>query len=284
MNARTGADNTNRERTIGKEGLGTYPMNDNGERMCDFCDHNGLVVGGTLFKHRDIHKTTWTSPDGNTKPQIDHIIINGKWRSSLQDVKACRGADCASDHTLLLGIISLKLRKTRKGQQRAKLIDSDKLRDKTVQEAYSLEVRNRFQLLQLDTEKELNLDNFNKVLRESGEKVLGFKCRKKEEWIRPDTWKKIEERKAMKQRINSTKSERIKEQLKRNYSSIDKEVKLLAREDKRAYVDGLADEAELASRRQVMRTLYKITKAISGKFSSYNQPVKDANGKIIPEE
>ena len=28
MNARTGMDNTNGEHTIGKEGLGTYPMND----------------------------------------------------------------------------------------------------------------------------------------------------------------------------------------------------------------------------------------------------------------
>ena len=27
MNARTGMDNTNRERTIGREGLGTHPMN-----------------------------------------------------------------------------------------------------------------------------------------------------------------------------------------------------------------------------------------------------------------
>ena len=107
-------------------------MNDNGERMCDFCQLNGLVVGGTLFKHKDIHKATWTSPDGNTKPQIDHFLINGKWRSFLQDVRACRGADCASDHTLVLGVISLKLRKTRKGQQRARLIDSDKLRDKDV--------------------------------------------------------------------------------------------------------------------------------------------------------
>ena len=167
-------------------------MNDNGERMCDFCEHNGLVVGGTLVKHKDIHKATWTSPDGNTKPQIDHIIINGKWRSSLQDVRACRGADCASDHTLVLGVISLKLRKTRKGQQRARLIDSDKLGDKDIQAAYSIEVQNRFHLLQLDKD-EVKLEDFNKVLRESGEKILGFKCRKKEEWIRCATWNEIDE-------------------------------------------------------------------------------------------
>ena len=284
MNARTGIDNLNRERTMGKEGLGTYPMNDNGERMCDFCEHNGLVVGGTLFKHKDIHKATWTSPDGNTKPQLDHIIINGKWRSSLQDVKACRGADCASDHTLVLGVISLKLRKSRRGQERARLINSDKLRDEGIKAAYSLEVQNRFHLLKLDQGENINLEDFNKVLKESGEKILGFKCKKKEEWIQQDTWKKIEERKAIKQRINSTKSERIKDQLKGKYSLLDREVKSLARADKRAYVDNLADEAEAAAGRQDARTLYKITKVLSGSYSSCNRPVKDSSGNIIPGE
>ena len=127
----------------------------------------------------------------------------------------------------------------------------------------------------------MNLENFNKVLRESGEKILGFKCKKKEEWIRPETWKKIDERKAIKQRINSTKSERIKDQLRGRYSLLDKEVKSLARADKRAYVDELASEAEAAAGRQDARTLYKITKVLSGKYSFCNRPVKDASGTYL---
>ena len=86
----------------------------------------------------------------------------------------------------------------------------------------------------------------------------------------------------MKLRINSTKSERIKDQLRGNYSLLDREVKSLAKADKRAYVDGLADEAEAAVGRQDVRTLYKITKVLSGKQSSCNRPVKDAVGKVIP--
>ena len=51
-----------------------------------------------------------------------------------------------------------------------------------------------------------------------------------------------------------------------------------------AYVDGLADEAEAATGRQDAKTLYKITKVLSGKYSSCNQPVKDVSGKVIPGE
>ena len=94
-----------------KHGIGT--LNDNRERLCHFCDENNMVIGGTLFQHRDIHKTTWTSPSGATKSQIDHIRNNGKWRSSSQDVRAYRVADVASDRNLLVAVVSLKLRKAR---------------------------------------------------------------------------------------------------------------------------------------------------------------------------
>ena len=117
LNARPGNNNICRDLGMGKYGIGT--INDNGERLCHFCEENNMVLGGTLFQHRDIHKTTWTSPSGTTKSQTGHILINGKWRSSLQDVRAYRGADVASDHNLLVAVLSLKVaqgtKKTGKG-------------------------------------------------------------------------------------------------------------------------------------------------------------------------
>ena len=54
-----------------------------------------------FFPHKDVHKLTWVSPGGRDKNQIDHIAINGKWKRSLQDVRARRGADIGSDHHLV---------------------------------------------------------------------------------------------------------------------------------------------------------------------------------------
>ena len=73
MNAKLGLDNTGRELIMGREALGE--MNENGELFVDFCAFNELVIGGSVFKHRDIHKATWVSPDGRTKNQIDYISI-----------------------------------------------------------------------------------------------------------------------------------------------------------------------------------------------------------------
>jgi hypothetical protein len=38
-----------------------------------------LVVKRTMFPHRNIHKYTWTSPDGKTHNQIDHVLIDRSW-------------------------------------------------------------------------------------------------------------------------------------------------------------------------------------------------------------
>jgi hypothetical protein len=50
--------------------------NDNGVRVVAFATSKNLVVKSTMFPHRSIHKYTWTSPDGETHNQIDHVLID----------------------------------------------------------------------------------------------------------------------------------------------------------------------------------------------------------------
>lgn len=44
--------------------------------------------------------------------KINHIVVNGKWRRSLQDVRVRRGADVGSDHHLVTAYFKLELMKT----------------------------------------------------------------------------------------------------------------------------------------------------------------------------
>lgn len=74
MNAKVGNNNSGYELVMGKQGIGS--MNENGERFADICADNNLVIGGTVFPHKFIHKATWISPDHTTENQIDHICMN----------------------------------------------------------------------------------------------------------------------------------------------------------------------------------------------------------------
>ena len=106
----------------------------------------------------------------------------------------------------------------------------------------------------------MNIDSFNQVFKAAGEKVLGFKKRKKEEWIQGKTWEKIETRRGVKQQISSTQSESVGDQLRRKYSELDHEVKKMTTLHKRKFVDRLVEEAEEAPGRHDLKTLYRINK------------------------
>ena len=60
---------------IGQESL-HQDSNDNGVRIVNLATSKNLVVKSTMFPHRSIHKYTWTSPDGKTHNQIDHVLID----------------------------------------------------------------------------------------------------------------------------------------------------------------------------------------------------------------
>lgn len=47
LNIKVGSNNINREEVMGK--FGVKVMNDNGERLCDFCGMNGFAATGTVF-------------------------------------------------------------------------------------------------------------------------------------------------------------------------------------------------------------------------------------------
>jgi hypothetical protein len=62
-----------------------------------------MVVKSTIFAHRDICNYTWTPLDGKTHNQIDHVLVDRRWHSSILDVGSFRGADCDTDHCLMIG-------------------------------------------------------------------------------------------------------------------------------------------------------------------------------------
>ena len=84
----------------GKFGLGMW--NEAGQRLIEFCQENALVIANTLFQQHKRRLYTWTSPDGQHQNQIDYILCSQRWRSSIQSAKTRLGADCGSDHELLL--------------------------------------------------------------------------------------------------------------------------------------------------------------------------------------
>ena len=93
----------------GKFGLGV--QNEAGQKLTEFYQENTLVIANTLFQKHKRKLYIWTSPDGQHSNQIDDICCSQRWRSSIQPAKTRLGADCDSDHELLIAKFRLKWRK-----------------------------------------------------------------------------------------------------------------------------------------------------------------------------
>ena len=109
-NAKVGSQET--PGGTGKFGLGTW--NEAGQRLIEFCQEIALVIANTLFQQHKRRLYTWTSPDGQHGNQIDYILCSQRWRSPIQSTKTKPGADCGSEHELLIAKFRLKLKKVGK--------------------------------------------------------------------------------------------------------------------------------------------------------------------------
>jgi len=138
-NAKVGSQET--PGVTGKFGLGV--QNEAGQRLIEFCQENALVIANTVFQQHKRRLYTWTSPNGQHRSQIDYILCSQRWWSSIESAKIRSGADCGSDHELLIAKFRLKFKKVGKTTRPFKY-DLNK-----IPYDYTVEGRNRFEELDL---------------------------------------------------------------------------------------------------------------------------------------
>ncbi|KAL4702682.1 hypothetical protein ACJJTC_018691 [Scirpophaga incertulas] len=93
---------------LGKYGLGI--RNERGEMLIDFCVSNNLTITNTCFKHHKRRLYTWSFPGDRFRNQIDYITIANRWKSAVTNTRTYPGADCGSDHQLLVADIRVRLK------------------------------------------------------------------------------------------------------------------------------------------------------------------------------
>lgn len=161
-------------------------------------------VKSTMFQRKDIHKYTWISSNGRHKNQIDHVLINNRFKNSILNIRTLRGADMDSDH-LLVGIwMKVKIKKYKKGNLTNKgQTDINKLKDKQICKEYVECFQNIIKGKQLDIERNLNVDktweHVKDSIKEASTKVLGKKVSKTKPWFNTICEEAVQRRKLARQ-------------------------------------------------------------------------------------
>ena len=84
------------------------------ERLTEFCQENALVITNTLLNNIKEDSTHGHDQMVNTEIRLIIFFAAKDGKSSTQSAKTRPGADCGSDHELLIDKFRLKLKKVGK--------------------------------------------------------------------------------------------------------------------------------------------------------------------------
>ena len=97
--------------------------------------------------------------------QIDYIICKTRWRSNVRRVTTLPGAECGTNHNLLIADVKIKLKRIQRAKQ------TPKYDVENIGLEFAVEVKNRFNGLQLaDREPEELWNDIPDIVKDTADK------------------------------------------------------------------------------------------------------------------
>ena len=141
----------------------------------DLCEEFQLRSAQMRFPHPRHRLWTWMHPSGSTH-QLDHILINNKWKNSLRNCRAYNSVELDSDHRIVSIRLVCSLRTSRAKPCKRQKFNWKKLQDVATKEQFQLELSDRFDVLQcnnMTTPITERYESFENAVEEVAEKVVG---------------------------------------------------------------------------------------------------------------
>lgn len=258
---------------VGKYGIGV--RNERGERLINFCTENSFTITNTLYQQHIRRLYTWQSPDGNYRNQIDFILIRTRWRSSIRKVKTLPGAECGSDHRLLIAQFKLKLKVPIRKTTSKKLALKDK---KMFCDMFSEKIGIE-NFSQSDTPEKI-WQCTKKIIRDTiTETSKNQSPAKRQHWMSDETFDIVEARRKLKiDGINTQEKQNL-------YRQLSRQIQKGCRKDKNINLMEICKEAQQHAEQHNTKDLYRLIKKINRKPMSRSWSIQnDAGDKVTDME
>ncbi|XP_072182226.1 uncharacterized protein [Diadema setosum] len=211
-------------------------------------------------------------------------LVRQRDRQDVRVTKAMCGAECWTDHRLLISKLSIRiqLRRRPQGKKALKRLDASKLERDHVKQLLIKEIDSKLQqqsFTSLDVESDWIL--FRSIVYDAASETVGPITRKHQDWF-DDNNERIRSLLEEKHRLHRTHlNDPTSASKKDAFCNIRRKVQLELRQMQDAWFSDKADEIQSYADRNDMKNFYRALKTVYGPVSSGSSPLLSADGNVL---
>ncbi|XP_047494975.1 uncharacterized protein LOC125043065 [Penaeus chinensis] len=281
FNARVGSDYEAWPSCLGKLNFGK--VNENGQRLLEFCTRLNLCVANSFFQTKPQNKVSWRHPRSKHWHQLDLVLVRRSNLNSIKVVRSYHSADCDTDHLLVCCKVKLSPKKMffskAKGKPR---LNTANMQDPVLVSQFTNLFEKEYSIIESD-QAEKRWQSLKSAMHSCALATFGRKKNKSSDWF--ETKSKILNPVIVKKRqmqcvYNKHPSRENLYKLRQARN----EAKQMVRRCANDYWMELSQHIENASATGNIRAMYEGIKTATGPTQIKSAPLKSSSGELIVDK